>query len=102
MRIWTLLVTACCILSVAACTSMEANRATMRERYVGKPLNVAVAGMGYPEAEVKMSGRQLYTWVKSDAWGNPCKVRLEVDAQDIVVGESMEARIPEACERFVK
>lgn len=82
------------------CTTMEANRATMRDRYVGKPLSTAVAGLGYPSSQLKMTERQIYAWVKDDSFGNPCELRLEVDAGGVVVGESMEARIPEACEKF--
>lgn len=89
------------LLLLSGCYSMAANHQHIQQQYVGKPLNVAVKGLGYPESELKMGSRQVLTWTRDVSWGH-CELRLEVDEKGVVVGESMKTNSAEACALFKK
>lgn len=89
------------LLALVGCATMEGNRAHLRERYVGKPLATAVTGLGLPASKLEMGDTLVYAWVDTDSWGNECEIRMGVQ-KDIVISESIKARIPEACERLIR
>lgn len=77
---------------------MAANHEKMQNAYVGKPLAVALKGLGYPEKELKLGNRQVLSWHKASAIAE-CDLRLEVDEAGVVVGESLHGTA-DACSWF--
>lgn len=94
MRLIVALVAA---LTVAGCATFDSIAKDVRSRYVGKPLSVAIAGLGIPDREATVSGRKVVTWeVKGEL---ACSLLMEVGPDEVVTGSSIRGQLG-ACETF--
>ena len=58
--------------------------------YHGKPASALFSKLGLPTAEQTIAGHKVYIWTTSnfvEGTNYGCKVRVNVDAQDNIVGE---------------
>ena len=71
------------------CSTLEGTRKELREKYVGKPLSVAIADLGYPSKEIRVGDNQILFW-RSAFQNGGFELRMEVDKGGTVIGESVE------------
>lgn len=103
-------------LVVSACTTFGGIEKNIEQKYLGKPIDAAIDGLGFPAAERTIAGRKLYTWtvgrsqpnliagpngtlMVSGATSLSCTLNLEVDSQEVVKRYSYDGQLG-ACAAF--
>lgn len=108
-------------LLLAGCVTSADISGNIEERYVGKPIDVAIERLGYPAEEKVVVGRRLVVWNKSSTVASPktytasngatvstietsslgCSLTLEVAQDGTVKDYDWEGQMG-ACERFAR
>ena len=103
-------------LVASACTTFGSIDRNIEQKYLGKPVDAAIDGLGYPTAERTVAGRKLYTWtvgssvpnlipgpngtlMVSGATALSCTLNLEVDSLEVVKRYSYTGQLG-ACSAF--
>lgn len=75
-----------CYMVLSGCAH-ETIRETMPS-YIGQPVNVLIARLGFPTAEQTVAGQKVYIWTTGrliEGTTYDCKIRAIVGPQDLII-----------------